>query len=112
MESGIERIGVANLGGATTKATHDRFRGVIVECDPANHDVLRRDCRRNSRVTILTHGTEWKKVRRRFSSGREKGIHTKDTKVKEGFSGGSRFEADGRDARRSIGRELEGTGGR
>ena len=110
MESGIERIGVANLGGATTKATHDRFRGVIVECDPANHDVLRRDCRRNSRVTILTHGTEWEKVRQRFSSGREKGIHTK--KVEEGLSDGSRFEADGRDARRSIVRRLEGTGGR
>jgi len=55
-ESGINGIGMPNLGGATTKATYYRFRGVIVECDPANHDVLRRDRRRNGRATILTHG--------------------------------------------------------
>ena len=41
MESGIDRIGMANLRGATTKATDYRFRGVIVECDPANHETLR-----------------------------------------------------------------------
>lgn len=49
-KSGIDGIGMANLGGATTKATYYRFRGVIVECDPANHDVLRRDRRRNGRA--------------------------------------------------------------
>lgn len=55
-KSSIEWVGMTDLSGATTKATDDRFCGVIVECDPANHDLLRRDRRRNGRATILTHG--------------------------------------------------------
>ena len=42
LQSSIDRDAVLNFSRTATKSTHDGFGGIVIERDPANHDVLRK----------------------------------------------------------------------